>query len=732
MEKFCEFFDNNIAASKPPMLSGNYGRKHAKKKQIAEALCLWTAVCCLRELALAYRRETSDAGPMNALNNSRIGVHRALLQRDIWLKHQNPYVRVVARMEQFPDEVFRRMLWFHNMDFWGDEAFLRRLSEDDISAINAAYDALFGSHPHLPVCMTEGLVNNLRRHFEGEETADDVLSLPIILTRRYKKAPAFSINFFDMDFGCVRYADAVNDHEHPTGVIAQFDGSPWVVNKEYGKYDWLFRKIRHNALWDIGDTEVREGKHLCPGIWTTLGLLAFIFISPLFLTKALFAALSPDSFGFWGSVYGLIGLPTLFVLLRAALVGCAEALISPWEQCRTWWEDVVWSRVEEKHKPNKEFWKKASEYGRAMIVGVVICVIFFALAALFYFMSNKSMPFGLVSAAFLVGHWLYGIIEGEEGKLKWMWPTEVPYVGKPASVLLPLWLLWLDGEILLSFILKNLAPILLWSIFAAYAWACVVVPKKFDEWIENDDPRGEKIDRANGIFQWVLGLMAMVTLVFAVWVIYLIASNGSFWIFFPMLATFVLAGVFSLSFFKERDPEKTYWKRAVGRKVTSAYASFVSSFASNAWVRSLDDPREMFLKVYRLWSAWPNGMTQGYFYSRMASNLNADLYALIDGYLDGFEFMGDKQKEKYSLYFFKGVSFEEAVRLVEEGEKQWKEIKQGLYWAYYYVLFGWLWGLIGRMFSWLGKMAEHAIILIETFNKGCPLVEPLDEIKKTH
>lgn len=269
-----------------------------KKAQIIDALAFWRFV---KELSLLHWEARRFFLAYFAINS-------------------NPLIRIVAMVECLPTSVWRKILWKHNIDFMSFESFLRRLDKKQFEVIKRNYEDLFEAEE------VPRIFSRFERFLRGI-TVEKLWEEDFNSEKRYSQKAAMSFNLLNLDFGFNAYPKGVKDDTKveelsPLKFLSvKNHADDFVVNKEGGKYWWLYRKARSNYVWRP-NREVKIKTHICPGFWYTL-LLHFVFwiLSPL--ASAAFAGIAAHGFSsanWWltGSI-GIIGLITPLWLTLAGL-----------------------------------------------------------------------------------------------------------------------------------------------------------------------------------------------------------------------------------------------------------------------------------------------------------------------------------------------------------------------------------------------------------------------------
>lgn len=259
-----------------------------KRTEIAEALKLWR-----------YAKREFDSCRYYQ-DDECISARLEFLSAFVW--SENKLVALVAMIEMMPINVWRKLLWQHNIDFSSLESFLRRINEVQYEALKIAFLALSK--------------DDFSASQDGRRN------------RRYLSKGSMSYNLLNLDFGFNAYPNGVNDDKQVVEV------SPWrflsiknhaddfVVNTESGRYFSLYKSARSNFVW-FPKEEVRLKTHICPGFWVTLLLHLWFWLgSPLLFTSIVGAHFA----GLFKDVSAWIVLPSLAPALLTP-IWCICALI---------------------------------------------------------------------------------------------------------------------------------------------------------------------------------------------------------------------------------------------------------------------------------------------------------------------------------------------------------------------------------------------------------------------
>lgn len=172
-----------------------------------------------------------------------------------FVANRNTFMTIIAMIESFSTNLWRKILWKCNIDFVSFESFLRRLEEKHVRAIAESYISI-------------------EKDIDFDKPFDE--------EKRYLSKSSWSYNLLGLDFGFNAYpkgeADDIKLVEvNPLRFLSEKDHSDdFVVQQEEGgKYWWLYKKARSNYVW-CPNRDVQLKTHICPGFWYTM-LVHFIF-----------------------------------------------------------------------------------------------------------------------------------------------------------------------------------------------------------------------------------------------------------------------------------------------------------------------------------------------------------------------------------------------------------------------------------------------------------------------
>lgn len=231
------------------------------KEEIVEALCFWKFV----------QEKMYDCN----LSYAEKGQLRDVF-KEAFLDNRNRLIGLIVRIESLPTSVWRKILWKYNIDFMSLESFLRRISYKEYSAICANFnDYEIGRVPQ---------VFSRWDRFWKKITVEKLQAEEFDFDTRYKCKAEMSYNLFNLDFGFNAYPNGVADDTKiveisPLRFLSRKNhADDFVVNKEDGKYWYLYVSARSNYVWNA-DEEIRLNKHICPGFWYTMFIHFWFWIA---------------------------------------------------------------------------------------------------------------------------------------------------------------------------------------------------------------------------------------------------------------------------------------------------------------------------------------------------------------------------------------------------------------------------------------------------------------------
>jgi len=265
--------------SEKPVMSFPYSAdkdSQSEKREISEALIVWKF---LREIMIS------------GLSRKRQFIAE-LLETNRLFK-ENAYVKIVAMIEALPDKIWRKLLWRENIDFMSFESCLRRLSLDQAIEIEKNYWDLLTPdfEPVTPRVLKKSWRDRLKVFF-GLVSAKKLLGETSDNNRRNQSKGAYAFSLLGLDFGFSLYPkgednDTMITNKKFTRFLSVKEHiNDFIVNKEDGKYWWLYKTARSNYAINPG-ADVQMKTHVCPGFWKTLIMHAWFWIvSPIALAIA--------------------------------------------------------------------------------------------------------------------------------------------------------------------------------------------------------------------------------------------------------------------------------------------------------------------------------------------------------------------------------------------------------------------------------------------------------------
>ncbi len=257
----------------------------SEKREISEALLVWK-----------FLREIMIYGIIGGNYIQKIDEKRkfiAELLNTNPLFKENGFVKIVAMIEALPDKIWRKLLWRENIDFMSFESCLRRMSFDQMQEIERNYYDLFTPDlsPVTPRVFRKSWRDRLKVFF-------GLLSVKKLLTEdsnnylRNQSKGAYAFSLLGLDFGFSLYPKGEDDDTMITNqkftrfLSVKEHINDFIVNKEDGKYWWLYKTARSNYAINPG-ADVQMKSHVCPGFWKTLIMHTWFWIvSPIALAIA--------------------------------------------------------------------------------------------------------------------------------------------------------------------------------------------------------------------------------------------------------------------------------------------------------------------------------------------------------------------------------------------------------------------------------------------------------------
>ncbi len=247
----------------------------AQQQEIAHALMVWK-----------FLRKLLQNNPGLTVAAKRQWIAEFIMSHPMAQEYE--LVTIVAKIEALPDTIWRKLLWRENLDFSSYEACLRRLNPEQCQAIADNYDDLFAGKPQTPRVLKKSWRDRVKLFF-GLTTNYKLLTEDYQDRKRNMSKGAYAFSLLGLDFGFSLYPGGQNNDRKITNqkytrffsVKEHIDD--FVVNKEDGKYWWLYKTARSNwAFYPHKKVEMK--KHVCPGFWMTLIIhTLFWLVSPIAL-----------------------------------------------------------------------------------------------------------------------------------------------------------------------------------------------------------------------------------------------------------------------------------------------------------------------------------------------------------------------------------------------------------------------------------------------------------------
>ncbi len=218
--------------------------------------------------------------------------------------NSNKYIALIAKIELLPVKIWRKILWRYNIDFLSLESFLRRISGNQIAAIEVNLsDIENGVTPRVlkltvrdrTLLFLQKPLNLLIRFLEktfntkADEKKHD--------SKRYLSKGAWAYNLGLLDFGFAMYPGGVDsDRRIENRSASRFLSTKnhvndFIVNQDDGIY-WFFYRFVRSYFGFKGYNTVSLSSWICPGFWKTLILSAWFFIGPFISISLLSTILS--------------------------------------------------------------------------------------------------------------------------------------------------------------------------------------------------------------------------------------------------------------------------------------------------------------------------------------------------------------------------------------------------------------------------------------------------------
>lgn len=524
-------------------------------------------------------------------------------------------IRLIARIESLPSSVWRKILWRENIDFISFESFLRRITPEQVMAIQNNFEDLFGTNPKIPRVFLKSLRDRVRIFF-GILSLDKILKEPYDYYERNQSKPAMAYNLLGLDFGFSLYPGGKNDDTKITNkkftrfLSIKNHINDFIVNMEDGKYWWMYKSARSNFVVRYGK-EVKIKTHICPGFWATMFYhLLFWIISPVLFTGLLITGIKTGNWNIAG--------PALFVSSLTP-VWCVLAFLKLLFYLLIWLlrEMLGWCEKQE------DVFKKIVIFGLILPLGIVGLGMFLHISYLL--VVGLSLFFGPVLAFLMVCALIFyfivliGILnESNFYRNVPLWVKNLAYIILGAAVLrtIDLWVykhvaraVYVSAIFVAdfasylwdSFISQNLI-ILIWMCLSGFVFMFFM--NLIGIFNRDEKLFVERTKRSTGF----LGLWILLSLVFVEAQLLYTGNLGSF-IHYPFLwilplfsvITAWLAAIFQMKTITDEEIRKRMVSRVLVNNLNSSYLSdgkfkFNNNlFIDNDWLSAL--PKEQALKI---------------------------------------------------------------------------------------------------------------------------------------
>lgn len=731
---FFPIFQEALKNTSEPTLTGTY-TDGARAEEMVQALKFWSVVRGMDGMIAKHLTQVNGEGYTPTAQE--IGA----IRRETLLhfshgrgSRENELISLIARFELFPTKVFRKVLWYYNIDFQSFESCLRRLTGEQRRGIENAYASLFGTHePTLPECFTEGVKNRLRQKYRMFAVTPESIfqATPEEEAGRYRSKGSIAFDFFNLGFGFSQYQSESDDTKVIGFKATHFlqrknHENDFVVNQEDGWYFWMYRTARSNYVWNSGK-HIELKRAICPGFWITLFIWSlFFFISPLavFLNMGAFAADSPVGF--------LLTFPFAIFTPGVLLAAGIKFLYCEFNPCVR--RGVNWVLGKLKTPVDKDFWQKFGEkvffpfvVWAVVSTGLVVYIGVFVAMSVWW----NNFVIGVLLAMF-VGFYIFYMYYHDRLVL----PTRIPLFGWPVTALLagkvvydvsgPLWvaLKWIAG-----FLFAYFAGIAVGAILVAIllGWAWVIM--RMVEFSDKAEKRHEEVadaalDRIDEIYTWSTRLTLVAVVIFGIYAVMTYSAGGAYLAFYLALA-FLFFALAYLVLSARWDPRERYEDSAFALNSVQAidwvygrdmFKEFCLNMAKNEWVRKQKDPSYILKGVHDLFGG-------GYYYPRSLHRLDERGYSRLAEYAEGLKGTSDSPsfREKFVSYFVRGIPFSEADRRIKARKKMWQDFANARKAVYDCSI-----GRVVRWFVVAGRFIADTVASVYTlwkiFNERCPYV----------
>jgi hypothetical protein len=613
----------------------------------------------------------------------------------------NPLAILVAKLEILPERVFRRVLWFYNIDYQSFESCLRRLTPWQKEKIDEVYQNLFGENQKVPECLLGGIYNIVRDVVSLEKTTVELLLSEEDGGLRYQTKSAISYDFFRWGFGFSKYPKENDDAEIPNRVAYQFlspknKENDFSVNEEEGGIYWfLYKNCRSNYLW--GTTKkVTLKRAICPGFYLTLFYWAFM----------------------------LLFAPVLIV-----------ALVLKYSTLR------VWKWMNETIDIDSEY---LSELFSAFIKILFFTIIGLSIVSLYvgteiFFSGDKIAAFNTtVFLTLYVFHMQY--------REKLMLPTSIPWVGKLATFAISAKVVFLYHENILAFFLKivgaltvlvqivreNMFLAIFSSTILGFGYFLFLRAKGLNKMLNPQDEKSILLaEKSYGnvlllsnwfvillfaeVFAFFKGIQESVP-ISTVWIFALLVSGGT---------TFVI--LFDVFFGEYFEPRKVFNKKKISsfgiQRVSFRERDFYELMLKNTWLQTVEDPLRIMEKL------WSFGKRFLFNKPHLLVSVDEKSFSLLKKYESYFKKHSHSSEKtiEMTVLMLKGKTVTEALGILLEKKK--KKAPYSEIWLRIYD------PTLGRLVVFVKKASDlfvettQAIYFIKKiFDERCPWVSQPKEI----
>jgi hypothetical protein len=681
------------------------------------------------------------------------GLRRTEKEDDIWsiLKqyssYENVFVRTVAKLESLPIRVFQRVLWFYNIDYQSLESCLRRLTLEQMSGISETYDDLFGSNPKVPRCFTEGFYNTVQQCLPWAKVAVDTLLNEDVVYKdsRLETKGALAFNFFGWDIGFHRYpkeetdemlSDTVAETFHSLHSVKVDEEKNFTTNKgEGGIYFFLYKTLRYNYLWRNHEKVVFDEK-ICPGIrYTVAAWIIFLFLSPLAFYISVFGAQHGTH---WHSYlrYAL-GAITPGIFLAAGVKYVVFKVGEVVGKGVGWLEQ----HVKALHI-DREYWEGLWELLLVFFVCAVLAIITCAVWTGLYLVFLGSIFSATLITTFL-GLYVFHMFYYE----KWIFPTSVPWIGKPVVLFVILKVLYGYHRDVLDFLVwtkqllaavlillgENIPMAIIATSVISFGFVWKMASGTMNHFVESDDySESEKTARVEKFYAvavcctWILVALYFVGIACFFWTmgepLWQVGTSAAFLII--LLSVFVIA----IEFFMVNDlkPRGILNQRKIMIKC-SRYSErkngFYKLMSKNHWIRTLEDPLPI---VEKLWKFTDRFLLPDDY--RELLSIKGKGFFFLDEYRTGLSYYHGWNPAEVIRFMVEGKPFKEAMKILAEKKERKQNSRRKLVRIYDLTL-GCIVRPIQKVGNWFGMMIYSAQKIWKEFNEMCPLETPTKEIK---